>query len=154
MPATTWPVPGVALAAWSGPGDASLVVYRSLPVPGGQSADRLAEGLANRLSNLPDLRVIARRTEPIGGALAARVEVVAPGTGDALVPSGTGTPIAPEGKPLRPTRRVMLGVVRPSDTLWLVWHAPESTAETLEIAVQTSLKTLRIAGGRSSPRSY
>jgi hypothetical protein len=154
VPAASWPVPGVALAAWSRPGEASLVVYRALPVPGGQSADDLAEGLVNRLSNLPGLRVVARRTELIGRVTAARVEVVAPGTGEALVPSGTGTPIAPEGIQIRPTRRVMLGVARPSDTLWLVWHAPESSADVLEAELAATLKTLHIDGGSVSSRSY
>src|SRR5215218_9436653 len=52
-------VPGTPLAAWSGPagGTASLVVYRALPIPDG-TAKALAEGLANRLTNLPGYRVL------------------------------------------------------------------------------------------------
>ena len=34
MSPTTWMVPGVPLRAWSGPDGASLVLYRTLPVPG------------------------------------------------------------------------------------------------------------------------
>src|SRR5260370_20203489 len=59
VPLATWPVPGRPLAAWSGPGGASLVVYRSLPEPRGR-ASALAEGLVNRLHNPPCLRVVVR----------------------------------------------------------------------------------------------
>ncbi len=34
----TWGVPGVALAAWAGPDGSSLVLYRTLPAPGGTAA--------------------------------------------------------------------------------------------------------------------
>ena len=87
-------VAGVPLAAWTGPDGASLVLYRSLPAPGG-SAKMIGEALANRLANLPGLTIVVHRTEPVGQVTAARVEVVAPGTGNALAPSGTGTPIGP-----------------------------------------------------------
>src|SRR5206468_136750 len=111
-------VPGLAMAAWTGPDGSSLVVYRTLPIPGG-SAATIAEGLANRLENLPGLHIRVRRTETVAGTTAARVEVVGPGSGDAMAPSGAGTPIAPAGKPLTPTHQVTLGFVRPGDTLYL-----------------------------------
>ena len=119
-------VPGVPLAAWAGPDGSSLVLYRTLPAPGG-SPDMIAEALANRLENLPELRLVVNRTETVGETTAARVEVVAPGTGDALAPSGTGTPIAPAGKTLIPTREVTLGFHRPDATLFLTWVRPESS---------------------------
>jgi hypothetical protein len=150
---TTWPVPGTPIAAWSGPGGASLVLYRSLPVPGGR-AEALAEGLANRLENLPGLRVVSRGVETVGGLDAARVEAVAPGTGDALAPSGAGTPVAPEGVTLRPTRRVVLLVPRPADTLGLVWHAPEEDTNRLEQQVRSTLATVKIDRGRLTTSSY
>ena len=50
-----WPVPGDPLAAWSAE-RASLVVYRGLPIHGG-TAEGIAEALANRLTNLPGMRV-------------------------------------------------------------------------------------------------
>ena len=84
-----WMVPGTALAAWSGPDGSSFVVYRTLWVPGG-SAEMLAEALGNRLENLPGLKLLVKRTETLAGVAAARVEVVAPGTGDSLAATGLG----------------------------------------------------------------
>ena len=48
----------------------------------GASAEMLAEALGNRLENLPGLKLLVKRTETVAGIPAARVEVVAPGTGD------------------------------------------------------------------------
>ena len=97
------------------------MLYQTLPAPG-VSAAMLAEALANRLTNLPELKIVARRTEKVADESAARVEVIAPGTGDALAPSGVGTPVAPEGKRLEPTRQVTVGIVRSSGPLFLSWH--------------------------------
>ena len=44
----------------------SLVLYRTLWVPGG-SAAMIAEALGNRLENLPGLRLLVKRTETVGG---------------------------------------------------------------------------------------
>jgi hypothetical protein len=139
---SAWMVPGVVLAAWVGPDGSSLVVYRTLPVPGG-SATSIAEGLTNRLENLPGLQVRARRTETVAGTTAARVEVVAPGTGDAMAPSGVGTPVAPAGKSLIPTRQVTLGFVRPDVTLYVTWHLPESSYDRIAPEIQATIDTLR-----------
>ena len=57
---STWMVPGTPLAAWSGPDGSSLVIYRTLWVPGG-SAEMLAEALGNRLENLPGLKLLVKR---------------------------------------------------------------------------------------------
>ena len=135
-------VPGVPLAAWTGPDGSSLVLYRTLPAPGGTSA-MIAEALANRLANLPDLRLVVNRTEKIGDTTAARVEVVAPGTGDALAPSGSGPPTAPAGKTLIPTREVTLGFHRPDATLFLTWNTPESSYERIAPEIKATLETLR-----------
>jgi hypothetical protein len=135
-------VPGLALAAWTGPDDSSLVVYRTLPIPGG-SAATIAESLANRLENLPELHVRVRRTETVAGTTAARVEVVGPGTGDAMAPSGAGTPVAPAGQTLIPTRQVTFGFVRPEDTLYITWHFPESSSDRVAPEVQATLASLR-----------
>lgn len=151
--ATTWPVPGTPLGAWSGPAGASLVVYEALPVPGGR-ASTLAEATANRLENLPGLRVVARGTEEVGGLEAARVVVVAPGTGDALAPSGTGVALAPPGKVLTPTRRVVVSVPRGADTLSIVWHAPEAQSEALDAQVRAACRSLKIDPGRRATSSY
>ena len=148
-------VPGTPLAAWSGPagGAASLVIYRALPIPDG-TAKGLAEGLANRLTNLPGYRVLGRRTESWSGLEAARVDAVAPGTGDRLAASGIGKAVALDGRPLVPTKQVTFGFPRASDTLYLVWHAPESDGETLEGAIRETLRGLRIRSSFVRPASY
>ena len=137
-------VPGISLAAWEGPEGSSLVVYRTLPIPGG-SAVAIAEALSNRLENLPGLKVLVKRTEALGGSTAARVEVVARGTGHALAPSGVGTPIAPAGKALVPTRQVTLGFVRNDATLFVRWHAPESSYERIAPDIRATLDSLRLS---------
>jgi hypothetical protein len=136
-------VPGKPLWAWSGPQGASLVMYQTLPIPGGSAAS-LADELANRLSNLPELSVVARRTETWSGQEAAHVEAIAPGTGGAWASTGTGTPHAAKGRTLVPTHRVALGFPRAADTLWIAWHYPESAHATLAPQIEATLKTLRL----------
>ena len=110
--------------------------------------------LANRLANLPGLRVEVETTEVHDGRRFARVEVVARGTGDALAHAGTGAPIAPEGRSLIPTRRITLALVRPADTLFLTWHAPESERGRLAEQVELTLRRLRVEMPSSSSSSY
>jgi hypothetical protein len=151
---SSWMVPGVALAAWAGPDGSSLVLYHTPWVPGG-SAEMLAEALGNRLENLPELRLLVKRTETAGGMPAARVEVVAPGTGDALAASGLGTPIAPPGKTLVPTHQVTLGFPRPAETLYFTWHVPESSFGRIAPEVEATIASVRFAAGGASPaRKY
>jgi hypothetical protein len=135
-------VPGAPLAAWSGPDGSSLVAYQTLWVPGG-SAEMLAEALGNRLENLPELKLLAKRVETVAGVPAARVEVVAPGTGDALAPSGLGAPIEPSGKSLIPTRQVTLAFARPSGTIYLTWHMPEASHDRIEQEIRAAIDSLR-----------
>jgi hypothetical protein len=146
---TSWRVPGTALAAWSGPGGASLVLYRTLPVPGG-SATSLANSLATRLENLTELKVLVKRTEPVSGVYASRVEVIAPGTGDSLASTGSGPPTAPPGKTLVPTRQVTVGFIRPDQTLQLTWHLPEALQEQIGPDIQATLGTIRFIGAGSA----
>jgi hypothetical protein len=147
-------VPGIPLAAWAGPDGSSLVIFRTLPVPGG-SPSMIAEALANRLTNLPGLRLVVERVETVGGMSAARVEVVAPGTGDALAPSGLGTPTLPDGKSLIPTRQVTLGFLGPAATLYVTWHAPESSYGRIAPDIEATLKSFRLtAGGKISSYEY
>jgi hypothetical protein len=151
---TRWAVPGVALAAWAGPDGSSMVLYRTLPAPGGTVA-QIADALAIRLENLPGLRVVVKRTETVAGASAARIEVVAPGTGDAVASSGTGTVIAPEGKSLVPTRQVTVGFVRPGETLYLVWHMPESSHDRITPDIDATLQSFRFtSSGKLSTYRY
>jgi hypothetical protein len=142
-----WLAPGTALAAWAGPEGSSLVVYQTLPAPS-ESAEMLAEGLANRLMNLPELALAVRRTETVAGQLAARVEAVAPGSGSAFAPSGIGKPVAKEGEALIPTRRVVVGFPRSDGPVFLAWHAPEGAGTRLLQDVEATLKRLTIAPDR------
>ena len=152
--AATWMVPGTPLAAWSGPDGSSLVVYRTLWVPGA-SAEMLAEALGNRLENLPDLRLLVKHSETLAGLPVARVEVVAPGTGDSLAASGLGRPIEPAGKTLIPTRQVTVAFSRPGDTVYLTWHVPEGSYERIEPEIRSTLQSLRIDSSRKPPpRNY
>jgi hypothetical protein len=138
-----WNVPGTPLAAWSGPDGSSLVIYQSLPDPGG-TASSIADALANRLTNLPELTVRVRRTETVAGELAARVEVVAPGSGGTLAPSGLGTPVATEGKPLLPTHQTTIGLPRSRGTLFLSWHTPEQAHDRVVPEINAMVESLRL----------
>jgi hypothetical protein len=150
-----WTVPGKPLAAWQGPEGSSLVLYRTLPIPGGGSAEMLAESLANRLTNLPELKLLVRRTEPLAGSTAARVEVVAPGFGDALAPSGIGTPIALGGKSLVPTHQVTIGIPRAAGPIYLTWHAPEAVIARIAPEIEAALRGLKLSTEtRPSSDSY
>jgi hypothetical protein len=150
---TTWPVAGTPLAAWSGPSGSSLVVYQSLAAPGLEAKEHL-DGLVHRLENLPDLRVVAQRTERVKEFLAGRLEAVAPGPGDALAPSGMGQPVARLGQTLRPTRRVLIVIPRAADTLWLIWHAPEDNHIEQDEAIRATLASLVIDQNSLATSSY
>jgi hypothetical protein len=143
---STWMVPGTPLAAWLGPDGSSLVIYKTLWVPQA-SARMLVEATANRLENLPGLKLLTKRVEPVAGAEAARVEVTAPGTGDALAASGLGEPITPAGKTLCPTRRVTLAVARQSDTVYMTWHTPEQSYNRIEPDIRAAIESLRLGSG-------
>jgi hypothetical protein len=136
-------VPGRAIAAWSGPNGSSLVVAKLLAVPHA-SADTLTREMSARFENLPELRIVQASKKKIGGIESAYIEVVAPGTGDALAPTGLGKPIAPPGKELVDTRRISLGIPAASQTLWLIWHAPEASAGALTAEIEKAIKNLAI----------
>jgi hypothetical protein len=137
-------VPGTPIRAWTGPEGASLVVYRALPIPGA-SAKSVADELANRISNLPELTVVARGTETWNGHEAARVEAIAPGTGDALAPSGTGIPVVPKRRQLLPTHRVAFGFPTETETLWIAWHYPETAHAVVAPQIEATMKSLRLS---------
>ena len=118
-------LPGRVVAAWAGPSGSSLAVYETLPIPA-PDARALEAELANRLEHLPGLRVVGRGVIRVDGRPASWVEVIAPGTGDALAPGGSGVPAASPGSTLIPTRRTWIAVPRDSDTIHVVWHGPES----------------------------
>ncbi len=139
-------IPGVPLAAWAGPSGSTLVVYRTLPAPGGSPAV-IAEALANRLTNLQDLRVVVKRTETVGKTIAARVEVVGPGTGDAIAPTGSGKAVAPAGRPLVPTREITVGFDRPEANFFLSWDTPESAYDQIAADIKATLQSLEFTSG-------
>lgn len=150
---TRWPVPGQPLAAWEGPGGSSLVTFTSLVIPDGD-ARQVLTSLTNRYENLPDLAVVARSVEAWDGRDAARVEAIAPGTGDGLAATGTGTPVPPNGRSLVPTRQVVVGFARPSDTLYFVWHAPEAGQAELHTQIEQTLRTLHLDWTSPQRSSY
>ena len=117
-----------------------------LPDPAQPRRDREHDcrGLANRLTNLPELKLLVRRTETLAGQPAARVEVVAPGSGAALAPSGVGTPLATEGKSLVPTHQVTVGFARSRGTLFLSWHTPEQAHARIAPDIEAMLESLRL----------
>ena len=125
-----------------GPDGSSLVVYQTLWVPQG-SAEMLVEAMGNRLVNLTGLKLMVKRSETVAGVPAARVEVVAPGTGDALAPSGLGETSSPPGTTPIPTRQVTLAFARPKATIYLTWHMPEGSYDRIEPEIQTTLQSLR-----------
>jgi len=108
--------------------------------------------LSNRLENLPGLTLRVRRAASVADTTAAWVEVVAPGTGDALAASGAGTPVVPAGKLLIPTRQVTLGFLRPEATLYIAWHVPEASYGQIEPEIEATIASLRFtsSGTRSS----
>ncbi|GIW88827.1 MAG: hypothetical protein KatS3mg108_3151 [Isosphaeraceae bacterium] len=118
-------VPGVRLGSWTGPEGASLVLYRTLAIP---DPDPVALGLelANRLTNLPEARVLRTETHNGPAGAFALVEVVAPGDGSRLAPSGLGQPRLDSGTPPIPTRQLTAGYPGPTQTVWLVAHYPDA----------------------------
>ena len=129
-----WPVPGVPLASWKGPDGSSFVVYRELSVTGTDTAS-IAQRVANRYLNFPGLTVISAEPTTFAGQSAARIEAIAPGTGAAFLPTGTGVPLASDGLPAVKTRRILISIPRGSETLSFLWHAPEELAERLNTQV-------------------
>ena len=127
------------------------MIYRTLWVPGG-SAEMLLEAQANRLENLPGTKLLVKRVETIAGVRAARIELIAPGTGDAVAPSGLGEPIQLPAKTLMPTRQVMLAFARPAETIYVTWHMPEGAYERIEPDIRATLESLRLSS--SAETSY
>ena len=110
----------------------------------------LAEALANRLGNLPGAKLLVNRSETVAGRAVARLELVAPGTGDALAASGLGTPIELPGKPLLTTRQLTLVFPRSTDTIYLTWHMPEKSHDRIEPQIRTTLQSLSFEPSRDS----
>lgn len=136
-------VPGRPLAAWRGPAGSSLVVYEVLPAPG-EGVEPAGVDLANRLANLPGVASLSRSAAMVDGRPATRVEVVAPGDGATLAPSGLGVARLPGGGKAVATRRVAVAVAGPEATVWLVWHLPEADRATLIPQVERMLATARV----------
>jgi hypothetical protein len=115
----------------------------------------LAEAAGNRLESLPETRLLVKQTETIGGVSAARVEAVAPGTGDTLAPSGLGTPVALDGKPLFPTRQITIVCARPGETVCVCWHLPEQAHERIAPDIEATKKSLKFTSrGKAQSQGY
>ncbi len=146
-------VPGRAVSAWRGPSGAVLVLYRTLVIPGGTAPD-VAQAFATRIENLPGLKVVNWSADTVAGENVARVDVVGPGTGDALAPSSTGTAVAPAGKALVPTRQVTVFIVRPDATWQLAWSLPEARYEALAPEIKATVESLRFPPSSTIWQSY
>ena len=147
-------VPGKALAAWSGPQNSTLVVYTTLPIPGG-TPESLARSLANRLTNLAGIEIKVERVDKVDNRQAARVELVGPGTGDALAPSSIDRPMPPPGKTLIPTRELILGLNGPDETLFLAWNLPESARDQILPEIEETVSKLRLPpAGKTAKSTY
>ena len=147
---TRWRVPGIALAAWNSPEGSSLVVYRTLPVPGG-TPDSIAEALVNRMENLPGVEIREFRTESVGGIVAAGR---ARRPGDRRCPgSQRGRVVrgARRGKHYVPTRQVTLGFFTEDRTIYLRWHLPDSLHDRIAPDIRATIESLRIAADGHRP---
>jgi len=149
---TTTPlVPGRCLAAWTGPDGSTLTLVRTLPIPRG-TAEGLAAELSSRFENLPGMTREFAGVAKVGSVDAAKVVVVAPGTGGAIAASGLGTPIAPPGVTLIPTRRINLGFVRPDGAEWLIVHHPQPASPALTASIDAIVQGVTVRD--ASPASY
>jgi len=147
------PVPGEPIAAWSGPQGSTLIVYRALPIPGG-TPESIATTLVHSLTNLPGIEIQSRRVQIVDGRAVARVEIIGPGTGDALAPSSTGKPTPPPGKSLIPTRELILGLPGREETLYFSWGIPESGREQLLPEIEATIASLRLPPDDESTSKY
>lgn len=136
-------VPGTTLAAWRGPEGSAMVLFRTLPDPDGDAEAAKTE-LTNRITNLPGFRVEGGRVVELGGRKAARVEIVGPGTGDALAATGTGTPTVPAGKSVVPTHWTAVVLPGPRGTIRLACYYPESARAAVVPAVDEAIAGLRV----------
>jgi hypothetical protein len=144
---STWATPGVPISAWAGPEGSSFSVYRTLPNPDG-TAEWVVASMVNRLRNLPGFEIRVEKTETIAGQPAGHVEVVAPGNGDDLAPSGLGAAVPLKNKPLAPTREITVGFARKAETLYLVWRTPESAHDRLAPKIDSILAGLTLPPDR------
>ena len=119
-------VPGVPLAAWSGPDGSSLVLFRTLPSPGG-SRENDRRGRRQPARESAGLTLVVHRTETVGdiprrGSKSSRRAPAMP-----WPPADPAFRPSPPGKSLLPTREVTIGIHRPEATLFLTWNIPESS---------------------------
>ena len=153
VPVSRVVAPGEVLAAWSGPEQSSLAVYRGLPIPA-PNPEALASETVTRLGNLPGMSDVVGSTPTIAGIKAARVDAVGMGDGGALAPSGMGKPLALEGKPLIPTRKVMITFPRGGDTLTVVWHFPNAARSAIEPSITAALASATLEQAASQAHTY
>lgn len=134
-------VPGRCVSAWKGPGGSSLALVQTLAVPRGD-AEGLVRELTTRLENLPGMRIVKAETRTKAEVKIAWVEAVAPGTGDALAPTGLGKATLPGGESPIATHRVQIGLPLRPATFWIVIHYPEADVAARSADVDSILKGL------------
>lgn len=140
-------VPGTPLLSWNGPGDASLTLYRTLAIPD-PSLSALARETSQRYENFEGVTVQRADAQALpSGMTVARVEATGPGIGVAWVPTPMGTPVVPQGQTVVPTDRVLVGIPRAADTLWLVVHYPESRRGEARPVIDAAIASLVVDAG-------
>ena len=146
------------MASWSGPKGSSLCLYTTIAAPRASAAS-LAKEIAGRYENLPGLKVVSSGTIRVGSRDAARIDALAPGSGDALAATGLGRPKLADGRPMVPTRRILIGLPQTNRVAWVLWHVPESELGIVDeiekvLALDTAPITWPIGRGRAFAGTY
>ncbi len=152
IPLHAVPVPGQALRAWAGPSDATLVLYRTLPAPGA-TAVSVVSALANRLENLPGIKLLKQEPADFGSLRGMRLDVDGLGYGGRMAASSTGTFDIDQTGQLAPTREVTVAAVLQSGVYYLTWHTKTEHAAQLEPDIKATLERVRI-GADPDPATY
>jgi hypothetical protein len=152
-PASSQLVPGETIGAWSGPEGSALALYRTLPIPHPDAAD-LAKELAYRMTNFPGVEVVRNEVREVAGKSATWVEVTGPGDGRSLAASGVNVPKNSSGSPLLATHRISLAFPRSADTLWFVWHYPQTADQSMKPRIEGMLKSLQVTDRSTANSTY
>jgi hypothetical protein len=118
-------VPGDALAGWTGPEGARLVVYRTLYVPQA-TARSLANELATRLVNDPGVTLLQNETRRVGSHDVGCVSVE----------------VSPPGGDSPGRRRDWVCLARDDGTYWLRWDYPASARGRFEAEIDRHIESL------------
>jgi hypothetical protein len=134
-------VPGDPLAAWTGPEECSLAIFRALPIPRPDAGALLADW-ANRLTGFPETRVLSQEVIRVRNRPAFRLEAVALGTGSKWAATSLGVSPSDPEKRLIPTRRVLVGIPEREGTYYVQWTYPERGQDRVKPAIEQHLRSL------------